>query len=191
MRDSWLKFDTIVAVCALLMSTVTAGAMVYQTRVIAEQFSATVWPYLNMETTYSPNEIDIGLANQGAGPALIRSASLAIDGRAAAGWGDLVDIIKKEASVKRTRTVALHMSSVDASTAIRPGDTRSLISLKTNDKRIVASARRHRITIDLCYCSINGQCWTLHNALDSTTVSIPQTARSCPIGAWINSPANV
>ena len=29
MKDSLLKFDTIVAACALLMSSVTAGAMVY------------------------------------------------------------------------------------------------------------------------------------------------------------------
>ncbi len=68
MRDRWLKFDTVVAICALLMSTLTAGAMVYQTRVIADQFSASTWPYLSVDTTYNPNNVEISLVNDGAGP---------------------------------------------------------------------------------------------------------------------------
>ncbi|HLI95470.1 MAG TPA: hypothetical protein VKT72_05195 [Candidatus Baltobacteraceae bacterium] len=35
-----LRFDTVVAACALLMSSVTAGAMVYQTRVLQDQCAA-------------------------------------------------------------------------------------------------------------------------------------------------------
>gem|GEM_PF-3745766 len=81
-----LRFDTVVAACALLMSSVTAGAMVYQTRVLQDQFSATVWPYLSVNMFYGTHNLELHLTNQGVGPALVRSAQLVVDGKPMLGW---------------------------------------------------------------------------------------------------------
>lgn len=37
-----LRFDTVVASIALLISCITAGAVVYQTRVLQDEYSASV-----------------------------------------------------------------------------------------------------------------------------------------------------
>jgi len=44
MQDRGLRYDAIIAVSALLISAIASAAVVYQTHVISQQFSATVWP---------------------------------------------------------------------------------------------------------------------------------------------------
>ena len=189
--ESWLKFDTLVASFALLMSSITAGAMVYQTHVLEEQFAATIWPYVSVETTYEKNAIGVNLTNDGAGPALIRSAQLTVDGKPEGGWGDLVAAIKADLPSLPKGTIAAQMSSIDPSTTIRAGDSRPLIALKADNPRIVAAARRHSVALNLCYCSINDRCWTLRTVLGSNAPSIPQPAGPCRAGSSITSPSSI
>lgn len=186
MRDKWLRFDTVVAACALLMSTITAGAMIYQTRVIADQFSASTWPYLSVETTYNPNDVEIDLVNNGAGPALIRSAQLIVDGEPVSGWGDLLAAFARGGTAHKTGA-SLSMGSVDASTAVRAAETHQLFSIKASPA-VIERVRRHTVTLAFCYCSIGDRCWTLRNDIGSNALSIPHPAASCKIGASISSP---
>lgn len=180
-----LRFDTIVAICALLISALTAGAMVYQTRVIEEQFSATVWPYLAVETTYNPTSIDMHLVNEGAGPALIRSARMSLDGRTVAGWGDVVRAVARDPKTAGS-SATISSSSVDASVAIRPGETHGLLAVRSAKTRMIAALAKHRIALDFCYCSINEKCWRLHDDVgNGSQPAIPVPVGACAIGKTI------
>lgn len=179
-----LRFDTVVAACALLMSTVTAGAMVYQTRVLQDQFSATVWPYLAVEKDYGGNSFGLRLVNEGVGPALIRSAEVSIDGKVTSGW-DKEFFATLFGSVQAVRGAGKYLyiqdSSVDSSTAIRAGDALSLIDIKINANKIalIRGALKHRVDLAFCYCSINSKCWTLRASGESNAPTIPQPIGGC------------
>ena len=85
---------------------------------------------------------------------------------------------------------SVRMASVDASTAVRPGETHSLFTIKASPN-VIALARRHTVTLNFCYCSIGDRCWTLRNNVGSNDLSVPQSAAFCKIGASINSPLTI
>ncbi len=174
-----IRFDTMIAVCALLASSIAAGAMVYQTRVIEEQFSATVWPYLSLETDNTAHSFAIRLANNGAGPALIRSAQLSVDGHAAQGWNDYLRPVLTDPSVKKKGTASSQSASVDGSTTIRSGDTRPLLTLTTTNEQILTAAHKHHIALTFCYCSINNRCWNIHDTMEGGRPEVPRPVNGC------------
>lgn len=191
MKDQLLRFDSLIAVIALLMSTVTAGAMVYQTHVIQEQFAATVWPYLSLEVDNNPDSISVHLVNDGAGPALVRSAQLVVDGKPMDTWNEFFALVHTDPGIlaagPRGDRSHEQSSSIDASTIVRAGDSKSLIGVSNATPMVLNAVRKHRIALNFCYCSINDRCWTLDSDLGGTRVSIPQPIGDCRIGPNIGS----
>lgn len=185
MKDRLLiRFDTVVAVCALLASSIAAGAMVYQTHVIEEQFAATVWPYLSVNITNSEKSVAVGLTNDGAGPALIRSARLILDGKTVDGWNALLQPLYDDPAL-RSKKFSAQTSSLNGSDTLRPGDSKPLLMLQSANADVIAAAKKHRVTLQLCYCSINDRCWNLNDTLGSNTPDIPQQVNGCATGASI------
>jgi hypothetical protein len=191
MKDQLLRFDSLIAVIALLMSTVTAGAMVYQTHVIQEQFAATIWPYLSVVWDNNPDSVDVHLANDGAGPALVRSAQLQADGKVLPTWNDLFRLIFSDPRLRtnnrKTFSAGTQASSVDASTIVRAGASAPLAAVVHASPQVLRIVRSHRIALSFCYCSINGSCWTIRSALESNELDIPQPVAYCRIGSSIGS----
>ena len=185
MKDQLLRFDTLVAVFALLASSVAAGAMVYQTRVIEEQFSATIWPYLSVDIYNDEKSVAVHLTNDGVGPAIIRSARLVVDGKAATGWNDLLQPLYDDPSLKGKGRLSAQTSSVDASDSVRPGDSKSLFAISTTNEQLIAAIKKHRISLEFCYCSINNRCWKLVDTLGSKSAQLPQPVNACAVGSAI------
>lgn len=173
-----LRFDTLVASIALLMSTITAAAMVYQTRVLQDQFAATVWPYLSVNRYYGPHNLEIHVENQGVGPALIRSAQVVVDGKPMAGWSNQFFRTVFGSNLLSGKD-PLTVESVDASTAIRAGDDVTLFKAAIRNAALVVRAQKHDIALRFCYCSINQRCWTLDSSSRSSKPTIPVVVSSC------------
>lgn len=185
-----LRFDTVVAACALLMSTVTAGAMVYQTRVLQDQFSATVWPYLSLDSTFEPESYSLQVVNQGVGPALIRSAQVSVDGKPLDGWNaEFFSTLFARAKLGK-HTMSVQDSSIDGSTAIRAGERLTLLAVRVRDAKVLQDAGKHRIAIDLCYASINGKYWTLHYSPLSLQAQEPVPVSRCASHHVISAPTS-
>ena len=170
-----LRTDLIIALVAVLISAIAAAAAAYQTYVINQQFSATVWPYLALDDTYGTGGIKVVLENDGLGPAIVRSAALNIDGRAAYRWSDVV------AQVPRPH--GSHLAGLTASLGngevIRAGDARTLLDLHgtlAGATTVLRFERQHRVSLDVCYCSILAQCWIAHLL---TQNSNPQKTPAC------------
>jgi hypothetical protein len=51
------------------------------TRVIAQQLSAQVWPYVTFTGTTEPERLELDVANDGLGPAVVKSFVLRVDGK--------------------------------------------------------------------------------------------------------------
>lgn len=175
-----LRFDALVAICALFVSVVTATVLGYQTHVVEEQYAATIWPYLSIDTTHSGRSLKIALTNNGLGPALINSAQLLVDDRPAPGWTTVMNLLKPYAKHVRGST-----TSVDGSTTIRPGDALALFTVEIPDTVPAAVLSKHRLALKLCYCSLNDRCWNLDEMIGSPITSHPVRAGSCPLTSEI------
>jgi len=178
-----LRFESVIAICALLISAITGAAIVYQTRIIQSQYAATIWPYLSVDTNIvNPHHVEVVVTNDGLGPALIRSAQLFVDGRHVPSWENFTSLIAK--AVPRG-TVTFSSSTINASSTIRPGDTHQLIAVQLAPSVPPAVLKKHRIELRFCYCSLNDSCWTLHSAVGLVTAEYPQRVSSCPIDKGI------
>jgi hypothetical protein len=195
MKERTLEFDSIIAICALLISSLAVATSVYQTwvfrdqtRVIHDQYAATIWPYINIndttDTTGSGPEakvslIAISLTNNGLGPALIRDAQLFLDNRAVSKWNTVRDVLQRAEDRIGGKITHTQMASIDAATTIRPGDSRQLFEATLAPAVPMQQLLQHNLRIDLCYCSINGQCWTLQYNVARGSRSFPTPAAHC------------
>lgn len=193
MNDRAFRLDFFIAIGALVISALTAAALVYQTRVIADQYAATIWPYLSVSTTYSSNGEKIEISNDGVGPAIIQSAQLSVDGKNVQSWNDYFRALLSEPEV---RTLLAHLvkvrhfptissSSVGISTTIRPGDSHTLLAISYPESLSMQALLQHKLALDFCYCSLNGSCWTLHATPAVQSRDTPQSVSHCATSAEI------
>src|ERR1700761_4561185 len=82
-----VRLDLVIAVCALLISTLAASAswwqarvMQAQTAVLQEQLGAQVWPYVSVNEGFANNQVQLSLSNDGLGPAILDSVQATVDG---------------------------------------------------------------------------------------------------------------
>jgi hypothetical protein len=199
MNDRAFRLDFFIAIAAVVISALTAGTLVYQTHVIGDQFSATIWPYLSVLTTYSSNGETIDVTNDGLGPALVRSAQLRVDGHAVSSWNDYERVLARDPATRtlwlRTRAAdlahsdprtAIMMSSIGPSNTLRPGETMNVLKLAFVSNVPAQALTKHAVTIDLCYCSLNRNCWTLHVVAGQINPD-PQPVSACTTSAAIQS----
>lgn|GEM_PF-812619 len=175
MNDKAFRLDFFIAIAAVVISAVTAAALIYQTRVIGDQFAATIWPYLSVGDTHDVGGETIEVSNDGVGPALVRSAQLSVDGRALPAWNDYLKVLMGDPTLRelflRTQAAVLagradngtmRMSSIGPSSTLRPGESQTLLKISLPFRVPIEALVRHSVTLDFCYCSLNGSCWTLH-----------------------------
>jgi hypothetical protein len=184
MGERRFRFDLILALSALVISTIAALASVFQTRVIARQLSATVWPYVSLEHTYSIDGAVLNATNYGQGPALIRSAWLESDGKSYNSWDELIASLRHAKSPRGAHgKLQLRASSIDGSTVLSAGATRRLVAATGTGAGIALSTRAiERLNVRLCYCSLLGECWIV--ATNTNAGPTPQS--SCPNGPKIS-----
>lgn len=197
--ENRLRLDLLIAVCALFLSGIASLASVYQAHVIAQQFSvteqqfsATVWPYVTITTAGTDTSLRAIITNDGLGPAIIRTASIGLNGsKALTSWHDMVTTLvalsprpKSPADLAFTYTTG----SLDPGEVIRAGDSHLLLALKGKNgfpARLEESAVGHGLTVSVCYCSLLGTCWfETWRARDPNATALydvePHGVRTCP-----------
>ncbi|HEY3675990.1 MAG TPA: hypothetical protein VGK84_08340 [Candidatus Tumulicola sp.] len=192
MDEKRFRIDLYIAALALIFSGLAALAAAYQTYVIRQQFSATVWPYLIFISSSSTKWFELDVSNAGIGPALIRYAEITRDGKRLSEGNvpssspALAQAIVPERSLatndeRRARShepTDVTSSSISRGDVIPAGSKLELLRVANSflAKRIIADGRR--FDISLCYCSLLGDCWTkrLWDPSDE-----PHSVRSCPM----------
>jgi hypothetical protein len=164
MDQKRFRLDFVIAFCALLISTVAAVATVYQTRVIASEFSATVWPYVSLDVTNSPSLFEFDLRNDGLGPAIVRSATITLDGKPQPS----VEALLRTFAARDPRTIAalragkrmrLTTSTPTPGLVIPANASHPIIQLEGAAYVQQFRAAIPRFGLSLCYCSLTGTCW--------------------------------
>jgi len=133
------------------------------------------------------------------GPALIQSAQLSIDGKNVSTWNEYLDDLVSEPAVRTVMlraaranslpTATISTASIGASSTIRPGDSKTLLSIQWPEQVPIESFTQHSITLDFCYCSLNGNCWTLHGVTGRDSRDEPLPVSRCKSIASIGSKA--
>ena len=167
-----VRFDVVIAVCALLISTLATGASIWQTRVVQKQLSAQVWPYVSVDETFSENEIKVTLENYGLGPAILRDVVLRNNNGSVA--HTLADFLHP--MLPRGMHLGLRFSDVGPGAAIRPGDSIVLLDLTGPGIRDIIGPQAVHASLRACYCSILDQCWITTSSEKS---GAPQEVASC------------
>ncbi|HTV91573.1 MAG TPA: hypothetical protein VMG98_02555 [Verrucomicrobiae bacterium] len=199
MSEKAFRLDFFIAIAALLVSTLTAATLLYQTHVISDQYAATIWPYLSSGSTADPNGLALTVANDGLGPALIESAQLSIDGVPVPSWGAyfarlmrdpplrayFLKVRRLSAAGKLPSYAGITTGSISPGTTIRPGDKLTILHVHLPALPLPAMLR-HTLVLDFCYCSLNGSCWTLHNDTRSEKSEQPKSVSRCTTSAAIS-----
>jgi hypothetical protein len=155
MDEKRFRFDLFIALCALLVSSVAAGASAYQTYVINQQYQASIWPYLGFSLASSPKRVALTVHNYGLGPSLIRTFDVRLNGKPVPTFNEAIAPYMNP----HKGDADTNVSTLGDGSIISAGETAALVSVDNPDivKRIMA----HPTSIDLtiCYCSLLGRCW--------------------------------
>ena len=174
-----IRADLIIALSALLVSSLAMAATWWQTRVIQQQLSAQVWPYIATPGSLSTTNVQIKIENDGLGPAILRSEVVTVDGKPMGNFIDVLHALLGPHIAARSgphTPISLSMSASLPGEVLRPGQADTLVSF-TSKKFVPQLARAFgRIAIRTCYCAIlPGTCWLK----DSRSVRDPEPVSAC------------
>jgi hypothetical protein len=180
-----LRLDTLIAVCALLISSLASAASWWQarllgeqTRVLQEQLGAQVWPYVGVSDTIDNATVAITMQNNGLGPAVVRSLTAAVDGRRQTSMIGVLHAVLGSHLIARAphgEHMRLAMNGGTAGSVLRPGDSTEILSLTSKTYARPLMLGVNRVTLQICYCAIvPGQCWFV-----DSEASDPQPVPAC------------
>jgi hypothetical protein len=169
-RRNW---DAYAAVIASLIGVLALAVSAYTARVQRQQLRAQVWP--NVRVSYSDVELAHYVTNAGTGPARISAVRVTFDGAQVKDWSE----VRKKAGFAREEVL---IRSAISSAVLSPGTKRDIIKAGDDERsqnkfRELLPGGKHKITIEVCYCSVLDECWTA--GIDAVE-SVP---RDCPIAA--------
>jgi hypothetical protein len=175
-----IRLDLVIAVCALLISSLATAASWWQSHVVAQQLSAQVWPYLSFATTYDPGYVQVELVNDGLGPAIVRSSVLSIDGKPSPNAFAAFRQIFRPPSHGR---MSVQLSGLSPGSVVRASSATRIfrIGAPWAARQFAAAANSGRVDFRACYCSRLGNCWTVSSRQQTDD---PQPVAACaPPGA--------
>jgi hypothetical protein len=183
-----IRFDLIIALSALLISSLATGAswwqarvLVAQTQVLQDQLGAQVWPYISVSMdTDGSSTVKINIANDGLGPAVLRSAVVTVDGVPRANFIDVMHAILGPNLVARAHgdRIGLSLSAGAPGSVLRPGESVQALGLKSKRYAVPLLRAYKRMNFRTCYCAIiPGKCWQT----DSASLRDPQPVQACPV----------
>ena len=173
-----IRIELLIATLALLASAAASIATVVQTRVVGQEMSASVWPYLTIEDMLSNDDYKLEVINQGLGPAIVQSADLSIDGKPQANWRAALRTIaaKDRHHIFNGRGFPLTQSDFGATSVVRAGESTQIIAVhKPGLGDAVRAGYLPKPDLAVCYCSILQQCWRV----DTLQLEQPRAVRDC------------
>ena len=165
---------TFVGFCALCVSGYTAYVQRQQVR-------AAVWPILQFDSHNGP--IEFILANKGVGPAIIRHVVVKVDSQPLRNW---IEVVKQLLGPAQPHYAESDMnnrvlSAGETMVVFIPQDAENkpLNFDKSNPLWVKWNTERLRVSVEICYCSALGECWTLRAG--GSTAAITTDTRRCPV----------
>jgi hypothetical protein len=177
------RYDAVIATLVGFLALCVSG---YTAWVQRQQVRAAVWPILEFESGNGP--IHFTLANKGVGPAIIKNVIVKVDDQPVKNWAEVLEKIlgpgyhPGEESDMSGRV----FSAGESMNVFTPhDDANNPISFdKSNPLWAKLNKGRDRVTVEICYSSTLGECWTLRGG--ATTPSTTTATRRCPTRSAIS-----
>ena len=170
---------TLVGLCALCVSAYTAYVQRQQVR-------AAVWPILEFDSANAP-DIHYILANKGVGPAIIRHVIVMVDGQPVRNWKEALEKILGPGYLFSESDMSFHVLAAGESRSVftaHDPENNPLKYDRSNPLWVKMNKERLRVSVEICYCSTLGECWTLRAS--GFTPSTTTEAHHCPTSSAIS-----
>ena len=154
------RYDAVIATLVGLLALCVSG---YTAWVQRQQVRAAVWPILEFDTSNGP--IHFTLANKGVGPAIIKHVIVKVDGEPMKNWNEVFEkLLGPGKHPGEESDMSGHVfsagESIDVFTPHDP-DGNPLAFDRSNPLWVQMNNDRFRVTVEICYSSTLGECWTL------------------------------
>jgi hypothetical protein len=178
------RYEVVIATIVGFLALCVSGYTAYMQR---QQVRAAVWPILEFDSSNAP-DIHFTLANKGVGPAIIRNVIVRVDGQPIRNWGEVFERLlgpgEHHASEHDMSNHVLSAGeSIDVLTPLGT-DGNPIKYDRSNPLWEKMNTDRARVTVEICYSSTLGECWTLR-AGGPTSRSTTETRR-CPTPSAIS-----
>jgi len=154
------RYDVVIATIVGFLALCVSGYTAYMQR---QQVRAAVWPILEFDSGNGP--IRFTLANKGVGPAIIKHVIVKVDNQPVKTWYQVLDKLLGPGEHRGEEAdMNGHVFSAGQSLNVfAPHDEANnpLNFDKSNPLWVKMNKERFRVTVEICYCSTLGECWTL------------------------------
>jgi len=172
------RYDAVIATFVGFLALCVSGYTAYVQR---EQVRAAVWPILEFDSSNAP-DIHFTLANKGVGPAIIRDVIVRVDGQPVRNWREALEKILGPGDHPGSESDmrGYVFAAGESRTVFTPHDPEDnpLNFDKSNPLWVKMNKERFRVTVEICYSSTLGECWTLHAG--GLTPNTTTETRRCP-----------
>jgi hypothetical protein len=155
------RYETFIATFIALLAVCVAGYTAYMQR---QQVRAAVWPILEFDSSNGP-DIHFTLSNKGVGPAIIRHVIVKVDDQPVKNWNALLDRLIGQGTHRFSESdMNGHVLAPNESMIVfTPHDPEGKpLTDRSNPLWMEMNKDRGRISVEICYASTLGDCWTLH-----------------------------
>jgi len=164
--------DLIIGLSAVVISVASLWIALRADRTQEELLKASVWPYVEYDTSNATangtSRLAYEIRNAGVGPAIVRSFAVAYNGHY---YGTLHELMAACCDVHPAkRKHGIFISTVLGRVIMAHEDVVFIQMFPAlSDPRTYAavSAARSRVSVQICYCSVLGDCWLLDSSLDN------------------------
>ena len=159
-RRAATRYETIIATFIALLAVSVTGYTAYMQR---QQVRAAVWPILEFDSSNGP-DIHLTVGNKGVGPAIIRHVIVKVDGHPVKNWNELLNKLLGPGQHRYSESdITGHVFAPGESMNVfTPHDPEgNALTDTANPLWIEMNKDRGRVSIEICYSSTLGECWTL------------------------------
>lgn len=148
-----LSTESLLALIAIFISTGSLVVYLYQATIMKEQQKASSWPYLEWLPSSRPHGLCLQLENKGTGPAVIKNVNMKLNGKKVSTldslFFQLTDSIFEEYGY-----TTVNRRVISAGESFQP----FFIEKEETWKRILDAMKKNNFELEICYCSIYGDC---------------------------------
>jgi hypothetical protein len=176
----WLEY--VIGGAAVLISAISLQVAVNANRTQERLLAASTWPSMQFGTGNRLDDgtqaITLSLENAGVGPARVRSVRVRHEGVVM----PFSDALLRACCAQGQGNVSVISS--DPVRVLVPGESATFLRYDSagTDDPVFATLNRERwnIEVEVCYCSVLDDCWTLVTRPSESEPREPQPVASCP-----------
>lgn len=150
-----LSTESILALIAIFISTGSLVVYLYQATIMKEQQKASSWPYLEWLPSSGPHGLYLQIENKGTGPALIKNVNMRLNDKQVNTLDSLFYQLT-DSTFEEYGYTTVNRRVISAGESFQP----FFIENEETGKRILEAMKKNNFELEICYCSVYGDCWT-------------------------------